>query len=408
MMNEQNSTAIGPLRPQVIDLDAEEIKTEPDTPRTGADAAVGGSGTPATDEAPPKSGTAGRRRNALLLAAALILGVIAGGWFYRGVLASYFPSNEVMAMQLRIDALEANGSGMAEQLASLKQDTATAAGAASTAGQTADAALGEAKSATAVGSELSSRLDALDQRIAAAEASLQAAAADLAQFRSSLSTAAGAPQGSSAPIDTAALAALGQRLDALEKDVASLTSSAAQAPGGDKASVTSTLSQALSDLKAKVAAGTAYAEEYDRIARMVPAAAGLDTVGARAAEGLPNAQGLTAELRAAIPALPQPASPPADDNSYFGTLMKSLSGVITVRAIGETDWPGLAGRAAAFAEAGDLNQAIAVIDAAEGEKPMALTQWRDRAAARLQLQQAMVELSEAVLRQISALGGVAP
>ena len=55
-----------------------------------------------------------------------------------------------------------------------------------------------------------------------------------------------------------------------------------------------------------------------------------------------------------------------------------------------------------------LNQAIAVIDASEGEKPMALTQWRDRAAARLQLQQAMVELSEAVLRQISALGGVAP
>jgi hypothetical protein len=407
MMNDPNTAENGPLRPQVIDLDAEEIRTEPDTPRTGADDALRDTETSSTDQSPQR-GDSRLRRNALWLAAALILGVIAGGWFYRGVLASYFPSNEVMAMQVRLDALEANGSGITGEIASLKQDAASAAGAAGTAGQSAEAALGEARSAVAGMSELGARLDALDQRIAAAETSLQAAATDLAQFRTSLSATAGAPQGSSAPIDTAALAALGQRLDALEKDVASLKSSAAQAPDGDKASVTSTLSQALSDLKAKVAAGTSYPEEYDRIARMVPAAAGLDTVGARAAEGLPNAEGLTAELRAAIPALPQPAAPPAEDNSYFGTLMKSLSGIVTIRPIGETDWPGVAQKAAAFAETGDLNQAIGVIDAAEGEKPMALTQWRDRAAARLQLEQAMAEVSEAVLRQIAALGGAAP
>ena len=39
--------------------------------------------------------------------------------------------------------------------------------------------------------------------------------------------------------------------------------------------------------------------------------------------------------------------------------MKSLSGIVTIRDIGETDWPRLAEKAAAFAEAGDLNQAIA-------------------------------------------------
>ena len=39
------------------------------------------------------------------------------------------------------------------------------------------------------------------------------------------------------------------------------------------------------------------------------------------------------------------------------------------------------------------------------EKPMALTQWRDRAAARLQLEAALNQVSEAVLRQIAALGG---
>jgi hypothetical protein len=128
-------------------------------------------------------------------------------------------------------------------------------------------------------------------------------------------------------------------------------------------------------------------------------------VGARAAEGLPNAAGLVAELRAAIPALPQPEAPAAEDGSYLGSLMNSLSGVLNVRTIGEADWPGVAGQAADFAEAGDLNQAIAVIDAAEGEKPMALVQWRDRAAARLQLEAALAEVSDSVLRQIAALGG---
>ena len=398
MMNEPNTAENGPLRPQVIDLDAEEIRTEPETPRS-ADAG---------DE-PLHPETQPRNRNLLWLAIALVLGLVAGGWLYRDVLAGFFPSNQVQAMQVRLDALEANGGGVAEQLASLKQEAAAAASAANDAGQGATAALEQAKSATAGLSDLGSRLDSLDQRIAAAEAALKTATADLAQFRTALSTAPAPVAGGSQPVaDTAALAALGQRIDALEKDVASLKSSAAQAPAGDKVSVTSALSQALSDLKAKVAAGVPYGEEYDRIARMVPAASGLDTVGARAAEGLPNAEGLTAELRAAIPALPQPAAAPAEDNSYFGTLMKSLSGIITIRPIGETDWPGVAERAAAFAESGDLNQAIAVIDGAEGEKPMALTQWRDRAAARLQLEQAVAQVSEAVLRQIAALGGTAP
>jgi hypothetical protein len=400
MMNDPNTAQDGPLRPQVIDLDAEEIRTEPEAPRS-ADAG---------DEPPPPE-TQPRSRNLLWLALALLLGLVAGGWLYRDVLAGIFPSDQVQAMQVRLDALEANGGGVAEQLASLKAQAAEAATSANAAGEGAAAALEQAKSATAGLSGLSSKIDSLDQRIAAAEAALKTATDDLAQFRTALSSAAApAPAaGGSQPVaDTAALAALGQRIDALEKDVASLKSSAGQAKGGDSSSVTATLSQALSDLKAKVASGAAYAEEYDRIARMVPAASGLDTVGARAAGGLPNAEGLTAELRAAIPALPQPAAPPAEDNSYFGTLMKSLSGIITIRPIGETDWPGVANRAAAFAESGDLNQAIATIDAAEGEKPMALTQWRDRAAARLQLEQAVAEVSEAVLRQIAALQGAAP
>ena len=412
-MSDQRHDDHGPSRPQVIDLEAEEIRTEPEGARAPAeeirteeqDAIREAEPPPPPPPPPPPQQQRQRssRGSAAWIAAALILGAIGGGWLYRDVISSYFPTNEMLALRTRLAAAEANGAGLAQEIAALKQAADAASRAAATAGETAGVAARNADAALSGVSQAGGRIDALDQRIAAAETSLEAASADLAQFRTSLSS--GATQSGAGPIDTAALAALAQRIDALEKDVASLESSAAAGGAGDKAAVTSTLSQALSDLKAKVAAGAAYPDEYDRIARMVPAAAGLETVGAHAAEGLPDAQGLTAELRAAIPALPQPAPPVAEDNSYFGTLMKSLSGVITIRAIGETDWPAVAGKAADFAEAGDLNQAIATIDGAEGEKPMALTQWRERAAGRLQLEAALAQVSEAVLRQIAAMGG---
>jgi hypothetical protein len=238
----------------------------------------------------------------------------------------------------------------------------------------------------------------------ALEDQLKAARADLDALRKSMSSAPAATTSGAAasPADAAVLAALGQRIDALEKDVASLKSGPGPSPQAD---ATAALSQALSDLKAKVAAGTSFEPEYERIARMVPAASGLDVVAASAAEGVPAAPGLASELRAAIPALPQAEAPPAEDDSYFGTVMKSLSGIISIRPIGDTDWRQVAEKAAAFADAGDLSQAIAVIDGAEGDKPMALSQWAQRAASRLKLEAAVAQVSEAVLRQIAASGG---
>ena len=404
-MSDQRHDEHGPVRPQVIDLDAEEIRTEPGPQPARAGDSEAAEEKPWTAE--PAAAAPARSRNRSMagwLIAALILGALAGGWFYRGVLTSYFPPDQMTAMKAQIAALEAGNANLAGQIATLRQAADGAAEAASAAGTAAGAAEQQARqSADGLGS-LDSKIGALDQRVVAAETAVSQAQADLDGFRKSLSSASGAT-GSGTPLDTAVLASLGQRLDALEKDVASLKSSASKGGGSDTASVTSALSQSLSDLKAKVAVGAPYAPEYDRISRMVPAAAGLEAVGARAVEGLPNAQGLAAELRAAIPTLPQPAPPEPEDDSYLGSLMTSLSGLITIRNTGETDWPSVAGKAAAFAESGDLDQAVGVIDSAKGEKPMVLTQWRDRAASRLQLEVALDQVSDAVLRQITALGG---
>ena len=375
-------------RPQVIDLEAEDIGPAPERE-------------PAAPPPPPPL----KRRGNLWLIAALALGLLAGLLLYRGVLSNYLPSSQMTALKNQVAALETNIAAMNSDLAGVKDQAGAAADAASAARAAAGDAGKAASGAAQQAQGLAQALDDNGTRLAALEKSVAALSADLGSLRKSVSVMGTGGSAGVAPADSAALAALGQRSDAREKDLASLK---ADAPATAQAGAAAALSQALADLKAKVAAGAPYAPEVERIARMVPAAAGLDTVSANAAEGLPDARGLADELRAAIPDLPRPAAAPPADDSYLGTLMKQLSGVITIRPIGETDWPQLAGKAAAFAEAGDLTQAIAVIDAGEGDKPLQLTQWRDRAAARLRLDAALAELSDAVLRQITAMGGPQP
>lgn len=400
MSNQHDDTG---SRPQVIDLEAEEVRSEADAASAPAEETREEA---AQAHMPPPAAKKRSGGASTWIIAALILGALGGGWLYRGVLSSYLPSNEMVALKNQVAALEQNNTDLGNQLAAVKQAADGAAQAAASASDAAAQAADAARGAAAQAAGMGGRIDEADQRIAALDDALQAARGDLGALRKSMSDApaAAAEGGAASPADAAVLAALGQRIDALEKDVASLK---AGSGATSQAGATAALSQALSDLKAKVAAGTPFQAEYERIARMVPAAPGLDVVASAAAEGLPDAQGLAAELRAAIPALPEAAAPPAEDDSYFGMLMKSLSGFISIRPIGDTDWRQVAEKAAAFAEAGDLTQAMAVIDAGEGEKPMALGQWRERAAARLKLEAAVNQLSEAVLRQIAASGGAA-
>lgn len=394
-MNSQNDDTGS--KPQVIDLEAEEIRSEAGTTADDAREETAQAYTPP----PPAKKPGGAAR---WIIAALILGALGGGFLYRGVLSSYLPSNEMVALKNQIAALEQNNTDLGSQIAAVKQGADGAAEAAASATAAAAQAGEAAKAAAAQIGGVGGKADEAAQQAASLGEQIASLRNDLDGLRTALSAAPAASGGVASPADAAVLAALGQRIDALEKDVASLKAGSGAAA---QAGSTAALSQALSDLKAKVAAGTSFQAEYERIARMVPAAPGLDTIAADAAAGIPDAKGLAAELRAAIPALPQPAAPAAEDDSYFGTLMQSLSGIISIRPIGDTDWRQVADKAAAFADANDLAQAIGVVDGAEGEKPMALTQWRDRAAARLKLEAAVSQVSEAVLRQIAATGGAA-
>ncbi|MCX7345901.1 MAG: hypothetical protein NTU78_09210 [Alphaproteobacteria bacterium] len=379
MTDKKKTDDTDPIKPQVIDLNAEDVTVD-EEPRPA-------------DPPPVQPAPAARKAgSAKWIALALLLGVAGGAWAYRDMLSAYLPSNAVAALQARVEVLEANGRTQADQIAVIDQSAGSA-------GKLAAGLEQSVKDSVAAAAEAKSGMAALGERLAANEQALTQLRGDLDALR----TAASKGTGTGGTVDNSALVALGQRIDALEKDMASLKAGSGKA---DAAASTAALSQALSDLKAKVAAGVPYNDEYERIARMVPAAAGLDILALNADAGLPDAAGLAAELRAAIPALPQPAAAEAaKGGGYLDWAFDMLSGIVTVRDIGESDWPQLAEKAAALAEAGDLPQAIDVIDQAEGAKPAALSNWRDRAAGRLALLAALDQVDQAVLRQIAQQGG---
>ena len=364
-----NENPESPLKPQVIDLDAEDVIVD-----EANEPAAAPPPTPAKKSIPAVA----------WLAIALVGGVVAGGWFYKDVLSFYMPSNELVTAQSRIDALEAQTKTLGEQLVAVSGAS--------------DQMKTEIQSATEKSSAAQSASAALETRMASIETAAKSVKAELEKLKSA--PAAGGTTGTT--VNNSALTILAQRIDALEKDVASLKTVSTP---GDQIAASATLSQSMSDLKAKIASGASYAGELERISRMVPAAAGLDTLSANANEGLPTAAGLAAELTGLIPLLPkQETELPSSEDSYLDSFWDAMKGVITVRRIGETDWPDLAAKCAALAESGDLAQAIERIDKAEGAKPASLSGWRDRAAKRIALEAALDETSQAVLRQITSMG----
>lgn len=388
MTHEPDSEKDPPVKPQVIDLDAEDVTpaASPEDDRRE---------TQAPPPPPPPPPKAQRRRSMTpWIIAALLAGALGGGWLYRSTLSAYLPSNEMTELANRMAALETNEAAARQQIA----DIGSVAGTAKSGAEQLSATV--TKTAELV-TALDQRVAGIEDRIKQAEANLAAVQKDFGALRSSI--ASGASQGGSGgSADPAALAALAQRLDAVEKDIASLKTE--RSSGGDAETI-SALRQTLSDIQAKIAAGAPYAAELERIVRMVPSLGGNDVLRAYAEAGLPDAKGLAEELKQAIPSLPAPqANTPAADGSYWDSILNSLGSVVTICDAGETDWRGLATQAADLAQSGDLPGAIALIDQAQGALPPALNQWRDRAAGRLKLDAAVAELVKSVSLVIAAKG----
>ena len=333
-----------------------------------------------------------------------------GAWAFRSYGAAWWPTDQTLAMEQRLNSLEASHKTLADQLKGL--------------GTTLDGLAGreaDLKAATQKSQDLAagavSAAEAVGVRAGKSEESLSSAQASLEEVKRQLAGLAAAPppppatDGAPPPVpvqgaDPAALKALEGRVAALETSLTALAAKTGER--GPDAQVAAQLSQALSDLKAKFALGAPYRAELDLIASLVPAAPGLDVLMLTADTGLPNAEQLGAELTALAATLPGAAPPPepaAEPGGLWDSITSTLGSVVKVRTIGETDWRDLAVNAAGQATAGDLRQAVEALLAPGGDVPVPAAAWITKAKSRIAAASALASTDEAVLRQIVSLGG---
>jgi hypothetical protein len=372
--------------PEVIDLGPEAIidndipervapSVEPETP-------------PTAQQIPNPRQTS---RGWVVPLAALCIGAIGGGWLYRNLIFSYLPPDQVTMLESKIAALESAKaeadtqaallSRLAEQL---KSDVDQIVTSASTANKNTSA--------------LKTSQDVFATRVTKVETTLAETAKRLDTVNSAIATI-GQSASPGRPIDTTAMVALASRVETLEQDLATFKQGKTQSTNA------TALLQNLSDLKFRIDAGAPYASELATLATILPAAEGLNVLAASADKGVANGAALTAELETLAPSLPGAAPPPAPaEQGYMEWVTGWFDGLVTVKTIGDTDWQQIAREALAFARTGNLQHAIGVIDKIETTKPESLTDWRNRAEARVNLDAALSRLSDAVLRQSAAKG----
>ncbi len=335
------------------------------------------------NDAPEKSDSKPHKQsNLFVLAGVALISAMAGGWLYRDVLENYLPSDQITAVISKMETLEAATATLSKKVDAVVGFT-----------DEMKSQLGAARTSAADIPELQSELAAGKTRLDALQKSLASLSASVDTLKSQIIASATSP-GSGNEISV-----LSVQLDKLTKDVASLKQS-----GGANAD-TAVLSQSLANLKAKIAAGTGFKDEIDRIKLMVPAADGLDVLEAHAQVGLPNTAGLAIELKALSTQMKPVAQVDVQSNGgWWNYAAEVASGLVTVKSDTSTDWNFSTAAALERIDQSDLQGAINAFAKTEGQAPIDLRRWLDRATARLDLEQALNKVTAAVLRQMASKG----
>ncbi len=230
-----------------------------------------------------------------------------------------------------------------------------------------EAAAGTRDAVNALDAEVSSELEALDARAAVLEARLS----DLDRLSMTVE-------------------ALSEQTPAAARDVAIMLS--------------------LVQLRDSFSRGAAYGEELAGLrqaiggdAEMLALLAPLD---AHAVTGLPTSAAL-AEAFGPVARAVVAAGPGGDEESLLAGAWRSLSGVVSVRPVGEVegDGPGaVVARAEARLRDGDLEGALSELSALEGPAAAAAAGWRARAEARLAAEAALVDLGTLAVDRLAEAG----
>lgn len=379
--------------------------------------------------------------------AVLLAGIVAGAWFYRDVAMAYLPSpviGQVSALEGRIATLEQQLKQQDERTAKLTADLARQAAradqlaAAIAAASEKTTALGKAIADLPAGAEtgeVDKRITDLGKRVNLLTTRLEDVAAKAA---TSSPAAAGGGDTTGTSADTARLAAIDTRINRLDGEIKTLAKAHADlagevSAGRDRlAARTNELAARIDKLAARVrevgeksaavaaapALGRLYAALADGLRRgrsfaaqlseleaLKPQLAGLDRLRRFADTGVATRGQLADDLDKLIAARAKPADKPENAagstvDQAWNLIKDRLGKVVKVRRVDDPDWGARLATARAALAAGDLGAAVGAVSAT-GEAPADIAAWRARASATLAAEQALKQVSDAVIAELA-------
>lgn len=390
-MSAKKTSSDSSVKPQVIDLDPEDVTVQSDTtaeePQFTDSPASPTESHQSEHSSPPA--TSKRSASFALPVAALVAGLLGGGWLYRDVLSTYFPPSEVTELVSRLTAVETSVKANAEKSTALSQQF-----------EQIQAAIQKVNDSAANRQDVSTLQNSTKDttaRLSAVESSIAQTRKQLDEVKSSITSLSIIP-GTAGPVDDTALASIRQRLESVEQELVALKNAKPSLEPSAE------LTQALSSLRQKINEGAAFNTELAALKSLEPDIQLISELEPQASTGLPNAAALAQELIAIAEKLPNKDPAPQNDNGYGSWIAETLSSLITIKTIGEPDWPTLARQAASDAANGNLQQAVTSIGEAQGSKPPEVMVWHDRASARLALEATLTKLSDAVMQRIAEKG----
>jgi len=409
-----------------IEGTATEIKTDDETPASVKDASSAESNEPdraaadpdnrkAAGEAgangvpPPPAQSGNSMRNALLsLFAGLIGGAIAAlalPYVWKDGPGVQPADDSALAARIaKLEAAPPPDTSENERIARLEESLKTMAETAKQDGSVADAAAVSQQIQEAeerLESKLNEALEDVDPVNAEQIESMRTELADLRSRVATLREAATDDTAAAAP----EIMALNERIMALESTVPNLVGAIDKEMAGTRSAA---LTLAFSNLRAAVNAGKPYVAELKTITALAPGAGDLGKLPDYADKGIPTLPELTRQFREKKDAALTLASP-SEDESFLGELMTSAQSLVKVRRVDDSpegnSVTAILTRADTDLENEQLADAVAEVDALQGDAREPFAAWLEAARARIAAEETLQRL-EGVL--LASLTGGAP
>jgi hypothetical protein len=357
-----------PVEPPVIDLEAEEVdKTNESTEQPAADTSADGRSRAWVRNLPLAAVILGA---AIILAGAVIWAVLS--------FADFRGSGPDQTLASRLNALEA-----ASEQIQVRMSELTAA-----IGELKDQPTPPAAVDPMEQAAVEQQLQLLQNRIGALDRTIE-------QIGASLKTIESGQNAQQGDIKTATslIGELQSRLSTERQPVA-----ADKASGNELAATTM-------KLKAAVEEGRPFAAELDALGAMIPDAAAVAELRPVSVSGLVKAADLEDKLRTIVEDLRTPAAAQAaagQPSGLWDAFKSKAKSLISVRKLEDARWLDAAAGALERLKQGDLTGAVQILNSVEGKPPSAVEAWLKDAAARLQAEEAIEELSAGVLKQLGS------